>query len=261
MKIGVIGGGTVGRAAARAYLEHVEEVRVWDVVPERGTSILPEVLACDLVFVCVPEHAVEPLVARFPPESHDVRLVLKSTVPIGTTSFLGEKYGLSNLVHSPEFLTERCAVTDAQLPARNLIGIQKSGSGVGAGALALRRLYETRFPHVPIHVGYSEETEAVKLFQNAFFAVKVSFWNEMKGIADRLGLDWDRVLNGILADGRIHPSHTQVPGPDGKRGFGGKCLPKDLVALINQGRIAGAAMGVCIAAEGRNRMIDREGDI
>ena len=80
----------------------------------------------------------------------------------------------------------------------------------------------------------SDESEAVKLFQNSFFAVKVAFWNECNQLASKLGLDWQVVMNAILADGRISPSHTNVPGPDGKYGFGGECLPKDLASLASQ---------------------------
>lgn len=256
MRLGVIGGGVVGRATARAFLEHVEEVRVHDTLPERSTHSLTDVLGCDLVFVCLPTpQQADSLscdltaVEHFFRSQHSSRVsfVLRSTVPIGTTARLAREYDLPNLVHSPEFLTARCAVSDAQLPARNVLGVTP-----GSDAVRLARLYTERYPGVPLHIMTSNESEAVKLFQNSFFAVKVSFWNECRQFADRLGLSWDVVLEAILADGRISFSHTRIPGPDGRFGFGGSCLPKDLANLITCMAEAGLTAPVSHAAHFRN---------
>lgn len=248
MKLGFIGGGVVGRATARAFIEHVDEVRVWDAVKERATHPLPQVLECDLVFVCLPEAVVEPFFKNTLSACTHLNYVVKSTVPIGTTRRLHEA-GFKNVVHSPEFLTERCAVEDAQIPARNIIGmpdrharLQETVIYPGGEQMTinfptqiccreLRRLYESRFPGVPCLAMSSDESEAVKLIQNTFFATKVSFFNEARNLCDAMELDWDRVLGALLADGRIGSSHTKVPGPDGLRGFGGKCLPKDAKAF------------------------------
>lgn len=294
MKLGIVGGGTVGRATARAFLEHAEEVRVYDIVPERRTHGLIDVLACDLIFVCLPtptgpkgELDVSAVEAFFAGAQEATtytdrrtvpiycNFVLRSTVPIGTTRRLAEKYGLPNLVHSPEFLTARCAVTDAQLPARNIIGVpdepfagewEFTGLEKHPGRAEkiyefLYLLYRRRFPGVPVYVMSSDESEAVKLFQNSFFAVKVAFWNECHTLAAKLNLDWNRVLEAILADGRIARAHTKVPGPDGKFGFGpdtpDACLPKDLSGLVHQLREAGLLHAVTNGALTRN-ILDRE---
>ena len=240
MRIGVVGGGVVGRATARCYMEH-SEVKVYDIVKERSTHTLEETLGSDLVFVCLPtpignkEGAdVSALIDffSFAASYHaSVNYVLRSTVPIGTTKKLADSFNLSNLVHSPEFLTARCAVTDAQLPARNIIGdpgipypADEFGDKFPESRKLLHRLYDKRFPGVPVLVMSSSESEAVKLFQNSFFAVKVAFFNEINELSERLKLDWDRVLAGMLSDGRIAHAHTKVPGPDGKYGFWGECL-------------------------------------
>ena len=68
---------------------------------------------------------------------------------------------------------------------------------------------------------------------NCYFATKVSFLNEMKLVADKCGVDWDMAVEGFIRDGRIGYSHMSVPGPDGKKGFGGACFTKDTAALIN----------------------------
>ncbi len=222
MKLGIVGGGVVGHATARVFMEF-HEVQVYDMVRERATHSLDQVLACDLVFVCLPTPANANgscnLIALheffdFAPVGPEY--VLRSTVPPGTTRKMRE-YGL-DIVHSPEFLTARCAVTDAHLPARNIIG--------GYCPL-LEELYLSRFPGVPLHVMEPDESEAVKLICNAFFATKVAFFNEVHALMT------DAVRNAVLADGRIAHSHTQVPGPDGLMGFGGACLPKDTKSLAS----------------------------
>lgn len=279
MRIGIIGGGVVGHATARTYIEN-NEVKVYDIDPMKGTGhTLHEVLSSDIVMVCLPTPQVEgglacdsSIVVKFFEERaggpfQDANYVLKSTVPIGTTKCLREVYGLHNLVHSPEFLTARCAVTDAMLPARNIIGIPYPGShrqwsiteqGTRSGAEPLHTLYRERFPGIPIHCMTSDESEAVKLFQNSFFAVKIAYLNEINLLCQKKGLDWQTVLEGMLADGRIAHSHTKVPGPDGLYGFGGSCLPKDLANLITCMNECELHAHVCCATMARNDLIDRK---
>ena len=287
MKFGIVGGGVVGRATARAFMEHAE-IRVYDTVKEKGTHTLTEVLDCDMVFVCLPTpqktnslecdltvslecdmtvslecdltaiHSFfQEVVQR---DKCSSSFVLRSTVPIGTTRRLRQEYGLPNLIHSPEFLTARCSLTDAQIPARNIVG----GKGIGEYQVSdectekLTALYLQRFPGVPCLTMTSDESEAVKLMLNSFFGVKVAFFNEMYALAKKFGLNWSVVMKGIMSDGRIAHSHTQVPGPDGKFGFGGECLPKDIASLIHQFLMSGVSPMVCLAAHTRNRYEDRE---
>jgi UDPglucose 6-dehydrogenase len=275
MRIGVVGGGVVGRATARCWMEFAE-VRVYDVRPERATHTLGGVLACDLIFLALPTpgkpdgtldvSALDEFFrgADWPYDSeHDYRdsnYVLRSTVPIGTTFRLRKEFGLVNLVHSPEFLTSRCAVADAQNPAQLLIGIPRSWTfdpeKDGCWS-ALRGLYLRRFPGVPIRVMSSDESEFVKLALNSLFAIKVSAFNELHSLAGALSLDWGAVRAGILGDGRIAHSHTQVPGPDGRFGWGGDCLPKDAAQLLDHLHQFGAGPFMIQVTLDRNRR-DRE---
>ena len=255
MKIGIIGAGVVGKSIARTYLEFVDEIRVYDkYVRELRTHEHPrDFLDCDILFVCVPEDELEKLFQHWcttdDPKNYisgflNHNWVIKSTVPVGTTKRLREKYGLSNLVHSPEFLTARCAETDARVPAVNVIG---SPTGLtlmrndvktfypGPGNSAHRKLwelYDRRFPGTCCINMTSDESEFLKIALNSTFAVKVSWFNELRQLSDKLGLDWETIRSGMLADGRLTAHHTRVPGPDGKRGFGNKCLPKDLGQFI-----------------------------
>lgn len=252
MKIGVIGAGTVGRAIARCYMEW-GEVLIHDALLERSMYAFNEVTCsarCDVVFVCVPEAEVEGVIKRA--SNRSAHLVIKSTVPIGTTRRLAKEYKMANLVHSPEFLTERCALVDAQTPARNIIG----GRWCDCAAL-LHELYSKRFPGVPIYAMSSDESEAVKLICNSFFATKVSFFNEARALVDKLELRWDTVLEGVLSDGRIAHSHTRVPGHDRRFGFGGQCLKKDLAHFIDEQVKSGLKPYVAEAVYDRN-LQDRE---
>ncbi len=270
--IGIVGGGVVGQATARSFIEHVDQVKVYDLVKSRSTHDLQSTINCDLVFICLPTPsgedgkldltAIKSFFAARSASDHERRFnyVIKSTVPIGTTSKLAEIYRLTNLVHSPEFLTARCATIDAQLPSRNIIGTVGYELRFNEGQCwdVLFQLYRRRFPGTQIMMMKSDESEAVKIFQNSFFAVKVAFWNEVNELASKLGLTWDNIMRGILSDGRISPSHTNVPGPDGKYGFGGTCLPKDLGNLVKQSKENGLNPLVCSAAIVRNHMLDRE---
>lgn len=249
VRVGVIGNGVVGKAIGRSFLEHVEEVRWYDLVPERSTHRIDEVAECDYVFLCLPTPQKEdgsgvdlsPIEKFLSSHAMTLKLgggviVLKSTVPIGTTETISEEFGLP-IVYSPEFLTARCSLVDAQVPSRHVIGaLPLDENGLPeeeSPADKLWNLLSCRFQGVETHFLPPKEAEFLKLAQNSFFAVKVAFWNEARTLYDsfspRGDHGWDQVMIAILSDGRIHPSHTLVPGPDGKRGFGGSCLPKDLL--------------------------------
>src|SRR5687767_352439 len=117
---------------------------------------------------------------------------------------------------------------DAQMPRVNIIGTDNA-----INAREVVSLYYQRYRHVPMLMMGTREAEAIKLMTNSFFATKVAFFNEMNAYAEKEGLRWEDIITGMLADGRICPEHTKVPGPDGKYGFGGECLPKDTECLLN----------------------------
>jgi len=243
MIVGIIGNGVVGQAVGQSYaLQH--EVRGYDINPARSRNPLPEVLDADVVFVCLPtpgkkcESGLDlSAIHGFFDTVKDSKyrasnFVLKSTVPIGTTRLLRRMYSLSNIVHSPEFLTARTAAQDAANPRVNIVGTDMNRSTLETCTDVLTKLYQQQFPSVPVMQVASDESEAIKLFLNGYFAVKVAYFNEVRSLADKLKLTWSLILVGMLSDGRIYPEHTQVPGPDGQRGFGGSCLPKDLEQLV-----------------------------
>lgn len=243
MRIGIIGGGVVGHATARCYMEHAD-VRVYDKVRTRRTHTLRQTLASDLVFVCLPEK----LVPCFFKQNRKSVFALRSTVPVGTCRRLRSKHGLQ-LVHHPEFLTARKAVVDAMTPTRLVIGSVCLGLDDDAHC-TLCSLLSKRFPGVEKYGMLYEASELAKLATNAFFATKLAFFNELYTYCNEQCINWNAVLGVLMTDGRIAHSHTQVPGHDGKRGFGGACLPKDLDQYIE---CVGDDAVVAKAARARNK--------
>lgn len=226
---GIVGHGFVGRATARCFMEY-GEVRIYDKVPKLRTHSVEETLECDFVFICLPTpddcHTgiIENFFAQHVERGHKATFILKSTVPVGFTRKLAEKW-LLGIAHVPEFLTARCALVDAQCPARVIIGFP------GVAVKGVELLHRERFPGTPILVMHSDESEFVKLSCNSFFALKIWFFNALYEKCRDRSFDYLSIIEGILSDGRIAHAHTQVPGPDGEVGFGGACLPKDLTAL------------------------------
>ena len=102
--------------------------------------------------------------------------------------------------------------------------------------------------------------EMIKYMNNCFFATKVSFMNEMKLIADASNVNWDMAVEGFVRDGRIGHSHLNVPGPDGRWGFGGSCFPKDIQAMISYGNELGVETNTLKGAWNTNLAVRPERD-
>jgi UDPglucose 6-dehydrogenase len=153
--------------------------------------------------------------------------ILKSTVLPGTTKKLSEKYSNFKIIFSPEFLTERTAKLDMLTQSRIILG----------GELTLtekaKTLFNERFKIKNIIQTDSKTAELTKYMNNTFFATKVSIMNEFKLLCDKIGANWQDALKGFVSDGRIGDSHLNVPGHDGKLGYGGTCFPKDVNALLS----------------------------
>lgn len=269
MNVGIIGRGFVGNAIFQG-LNHYYDMKVYDVDPKKSTHEFNEVINCDVVFLSVPTpmhkdtgecdlsyiKSVFDKVKDIQGRNESCTFVIKSTVPVGTTETLNEKYNQKiKIVHSPEFLTARTAITDFICPSRHIIGGHAS-----KGTDKLKEIYESRFPGVPCYVMTSKESEFIKYFANCFFATKVSYFNEMSIFAKAHNLDWENVIKGVMSDGRIGISHYQVPGHDGNPGFGGTCFPKDINALIKSFESVGAEPLLLKAAWERNLSVRNEKD-
>ena len=241
INLGIIGNGFVGSAIAEGFKLYCKELRIYDSNERRATHGLKETSLSDLIFISVPTpmkdlHSRDADLSILHSVFKDLNtlgcnslLVIKSTVPVGTTLKIQKQYPKLKICHSPEFLTARKAKIDFITPSRNIVGYTTDKSA----SMKLVDLYNTRFPGTTCLLMSSSESEMVKYMANCFFATKVSFFNEMYLLADKLDLNWDALLEGVLSDGRIGVSHFDVPGHDQDFGFGGTCFPKDINALIN----------------------------
>ena len=238
MKIGIIGNGFVGNSIAFGF-SPTHEVRVHDKDPKRNLNTIEEVLECEFIFVAVPTPMNEDgsislaIVEKALTEiaisnkRKDNIIILKSTMVPGTTNNFIRKFPKLNIIFNPEFLTERTAKLDFLTQARMVFG------GTKRLTERVAKLFKERFMHCHIIETDTVTAELIKYMNNVFFATKVSIMNEMKQICDVVGADWNQALKGFAADQRIGDSHLNVPGPDGKLGFGGSCFPKDINAFIS----------------------------
>ena len=246
-KIGIVGNGFVGSAVQYGFSPNVgvdADVRVYDVNPNKSTHTLDETVnKSDFIFLSVPtpsnkngsinidilDNALNDINEVL---ERDNTILIRSTVIPGTTRELQYKYNQLNLLFNPEFLTERSAKFDFINQSRFIVGSSEI-TGNQIRREEFTDLIRNRFGDCAAILETNYETaEMIKYMSNCFFATKVSFMNEMYQIAEKSNVNWDDAVAGFVADGRIGHSHLNVPGHDGKFGFGGSCFPKDVRAMI-----------------------------
>lgn len=242
--IGIIGKGFVGNAVAQGFSSgsgYEANILIFDKNPDLAQNSLEEVVdKSDFIFISVPTpsnkdgsinldivNSVMKDVSAVKTTNKPI-ILLRSTIVPGTSEKIQSNFPNLKIVFNPEFLTERSAVFDFLSQSRYVIG------GDPANTNRVADLYRDRFGQsIAIIETDFKSAELIKYVCNCFFATKVSFLNEMRLISDQIGADWDAVIEGFVRDGRVGHSHINVPGPDGKFGFGGSCFPKDVQALIN----------------------------
>ena len=240
-KIGILGQGYVGKAIREAFSKHFQHLNTYDKYISKYSSVnsLEELTKkSEIIFVCLPtpmknngecftgivEEEIKKI-NQISSASDEKIVVIKSTVPPGTSSNIGKKNTNINVIFNPEFLTEKNYIEDFQNQEKVIIGgIDKNNK--------LEKLYKHVFPNIRVLKCSEEEAEMVKYIVNTFLAMKVSYANELKILCDKLKINYDTVSQIAQFDKRVGYSHWKVPGPDGKMGFGGSCFPKDINALI-----------------------------
>lgn len=236
--VGIIGQGFVGQALKKEFSRYYP-VNTYDkflTELSSHSSIAELCVSSDVVFVCVPTpmredgscdiSIVEEVCSQAVAAGDDHFVVIKSTITPGTTSYLNNKLNTNKIVFNPEFLTERFAARDFKNTNRVILG------GDTSATTSLKQFYSHVFPNVKVIKTESTVAEHVKYLSNCFLAVKVSVANEFAKLCEASGVDYDKVAEYANFDPRLGDTHWVVPGPDGKRGFGGSCFPKDLNSII-----------------------------
>ena len=244
MKIGIIGFGFVGKAVGQ--LKSVGNVQIYDpnIQEHSSTKNKNQAYNSDFIFIGVPTNLkngnldtsiLETCFVTYKEfnVNDDSTIIVKSTIPVGTCRVLSEKYNLNNIVFNPEFLTERTAMQDFINESELYLAGSKQHTS------KVKKMYEKFYDY---HKNYSleffetenwEEVELLKLARNTFYGMKVSYCNHLYNLCESVGVDYSHFREHFARGEWVGQQHTMVPGPDGKFGYGGKCLPKDSIELLN----------------------------
>lgn len=249
-KIAIMGSqGMVGGALAKWFKDAI----LYD--PPKGVGSIDELRLADVVFIAVPtpyndgfdlsivESAIDDL------GGSGKIVVIRSTVLPGTTDMLQAIYPQHKFIFNPEFLTEATADQDMAYPDRQIVGYTKQSYTIAQDIMML-------LPQAPFErIIPAREAELVKYFNNCWFATKVAFANQMYDLCQKMGIDYDTVKLSASADKRMTgTSHLEIVHK-GYRGYAGKCLPKDVRALIWYADKNGIEMGLLKEAERFNNKL------
>ena len=218
--IAVIGCGVIGGALIK-WVEENTDHNILRVDPPKGFN--DDISKADIAFVSIhiPTESdgtqdlalLEEIIQGCP----DIPIFVRTTLLPGTSAKLSEKLG-KDVNFMPEFLTERTAVADFYSQPMVFSNHED--------------MLKEIFVNKEYVVMNSLEAEVTKYTHNVFGALKVTYFNGIYEYCQKLGIDYEKVLAGSLLSGYINSPHTQVPGPDGNFGYGGKCFPKDVNAFI-----------------------------
>lgn len=264
-KIGIVGFGFVGKAVEYGFREG-NEIFIYD-------KFLPSlpleevVKKAEVIFVGVPtpmtksyskidlsivEEVTSELVKLARKNKVEPIIVLKSTIVPGTTRRLSNELKYPRMAFNPEFLTEANYLMDFVNADRVVVGADNNEVKQW-----IVDLYRATFPKTPIFETDPTTAEVVKYMANTYLATKVIFANEMFDLCEKLGVNYGEMKKMVVADKRIYDSHLDITT---QRGFGGKCFPKDSVALLGLAKELGVELSVIEAAWAKNLKIRKVRD-
>jgi len=239
--VGVVGVGCVGGAALKYFQQRPNVNAVgYDKYKDEYSSNFDALLNTQMLFLCLPTLYSDELEQYDKGAIHDVcgklnesrytgLVVLKSTVEPGTSEKLSTLYDCLDIAHNPEFLTARTAYEDFATQSHIVLGSTRKCNPKKFNQLDT--FMHSCWPNATYSYCTSTESESMKSFCNCFYAQKISIFNEYYVACKSMGIDYHKVLKMMLTNGWINQMHTDVPGPDGKMGYGGMCFPKDTSAL------------------------------
>lgn len=258
-KVGVVGGGVVGKALAAYY----GEMKIYD--KYHPVDAVAEVGKCDVIFVAVPtpftghpdltemDNAIATVVKHLSDPEKQI-IIIKSTVVPGTTDRYQARYPHVNFVFNPEFLTEKTATEDFAHPDKQLVGFTEK-------TRELASLVMDILPGAPYKkILPAKACEIAKYTINSYYAFKVIFANCIYDYAGKVGADYNQVREGLAADRRIVDSHFDVLH-GGYRGYGGKCLPKDIKTLAWYAKEQGVPAKFIESIIALNEKLGSKGDL
>ena len=218
MKFGILGYGYVGKATHKGLLKDSKAI-VYDTMFDVDKSIIYK---ADIVFICIPTNTREDIdviiaeIKELQENRPDVKIIIRSTLPLGASTRIQAEVG--PIIYIPEFLRERYWDTDC-LKRPLIVGYDVAD--FLPECLQDEEIYECG----------TDEAELVKMFANNFAVLRIAFANVFYDLAQSVGADYD-VIKDMFFKIQQDQTYMEVPGHDGTRGFGGKCLPKDLDFLI-----------------------------
>lgn len=232
MNIGIVGLGVVGSACKFGFEKLGHNVTPHDLKLE---TKLEDLLECSVIFICVPTPSnpdgscdisiVEGCVEQLHSLNFAGVVAIKSTLEPGTTDKFSQKYPDLELCFVPEFLRERCAISDF-VENHDLLVIGSSNPRT----VELVKECHGNYPHQVVSLDYTE-SELIKYYSNVFNALRIIFANSMYSVCEALGADYKAVKDAYILRGGIEDIYLDVN--DNFRGYGGTCLPKDVKALDN----------------------------
>ena len=232
MKIGIIGVGIVGGAIKHGFERLGHEIKIHDT---RHYTSIEDVKNTEINFICVPTpslkngkcnvHIVEDVVDELNNIDYEGIIAIKSTVEPGTTEMLKSKYPNRKICFVPEFLRERCAITDF-IERHDVCVIGTDDDEIFKTVKESHGTYPNKFSKVS-----ETEAELVKYFNNVYAATLITFANNFYEICEGLGVDYNNVKNSVV--NREHIVDKYLDCNKNFRGFGGVCLPKDTKALVH----------------------------